>query len=129
MSQLDTIQATLDALTTEARSLRRQVEVQTTRIAEQTQELAEQTHEIARRTRALWAALIVGGLVLAGLIFVSLDNHRTIDANNRRWCPMVGLLIPKPGDAPPSTERGREVVVSALQLWQDFDCDAAVSPS
>jgi hypothetical protein len=37
----------------------------------------------------------------------------------------VGLLIPKPGQAPATTERGRELVASAQKLYTSFGCGVA----
>lgn len=93
-------------------------------------ELATEVHalraEHRRNTSLLWATLLAGALILlivAAFAFgVALDNRRAIEANNRRWCPMVGVLLPKPGEPKPDTERGRIVVDSARQLYEDFGC-------
>jgi hypothetical protein len=93
-------------------------------------ELSTEVHSLRaehrRNTSALWGAIVVCGvavLILGGIGFhVGLDNRRSIEENNRRWCPMVGVLLPSKGDPQPTTERGRIVVDSARQLYKDFGC-------
>lgn len=79
-----------------------------------------------KNTSALWGAVLVGALVLVILgavaFGVGLSNKRAIEQNNRRWCPMVSVLLPKPGEPAPDTERGRTVVANAAELYRDFGC-------
>jgi hypothetical protein len=83
--------------------------------------------EMRRRTWVLGWLLAGGVVVLACAVLaaytVSLNNQRDIAANNRKWCPMVGLLILKPGDPRPTTARGLRIVDSAQQLYTQFGCD------
>jgi hypothetical protein len=85
--------------------------------------------EMRRRTNVLGWAFAGGGVMLvcclAAAYTVSLNNQRAIEEANRKWCPMVGLLIPKPGQAPATTERGRELVASAQKLYTSFGCGVA----
>lgn len=85
--------------------------------------VAEQALETRRRTRLLWGALLVGALILAGMIAVTLDNSRAIDANNQKLCPILSLLIPRPGDAQPQTPRGQEVASRASLVYEAYHCD------
>jgi hypothetical protein len=60
-----------------------------------------------------------------GLVWLSVtafDSARQIDESNRRWCPMVALLIPAPGDPPPTTPRGIQLVAQARTLSESFGC-------
>jgi hypothetical protein len=92
--------------------------------------LAEEVHslrgEVRKRTAALWAAIVVCGvvvLIIGGIAFtVGLNNQRALAENNRRWCPVVEVMLPNPGEAPPESERGRNLVASARQLYRDFGC-------
>jgi hypothetical protein len=116
MSDTDTmILAALDRLTTEATSLR-------TDFNTQTGVISAQTKQIKNRTRALWAAVALAVLALAVLALVVADNSRAIAKNNLRLCPIVSLLIPQPGDAAPSTDRGREVTLAAIDLYHGYGC-------
>lgn len=82
--------------------------------------------EIHRRTTTLWVAVAacVVVIVCIGLAAwtVAADNRRAIADNNRRWCPMVAILLPGPDVPPPTTERGRAVVANAQRLYNDFGC-------
>jgi hypothetical protein len=50
------------------------------------------------------------------------DNRRSIEVNNRRWCPLVALLVPQKGDPGPTTERGRIIADRATELYEEFRC-------
>lgn len=86
----------------------------------------EVRREVRQRTFALWCALTVAVVVVLAIgsagFAIGQDNRRAIETNNRRWCPMVSLLIPQPGDAPVTTQRGRIVVERATELYQEFRC-------
>lgn len=89
-------------------------------------EAQEIRRELKRRTNVL-AWLFAGGAViltcaLLAAYTVSLNNQRNIEESNRKWCPLVRLLIPQPGQALPTTARGREMVVNATKLYHDFGC-------
>ncbi|HET8661051.1 MAG TPA: hypothetical protein VFM55_18900 [Micromonosporaceae bacterium] len=94
-------------------------------------ELVATNDRLSRQTRALWWAIAVPGVVMAVVIVVGmvvgLDNRRAIDESNRRWCPMVGLLLPEPGEAPPSTERSRRILAEAKTLYEAFGCGAVAA--
>lgn len=89
-------------------------------------EVGNLRNEHRRNTSVLWGAIIAGVLlllILGSVAFgVVLSNKRAIEENNRRWCPMVSVLIPKAGEPEPDTERGRTVVQNARQLHKDFRC-------
>ena len=76
-----------------------------------------------------WAAAwIAVGLVvvLAGsvgaAVSVQASNDRRIRESEQRWCPIVSLLIPRPGDPPPSTDRAKLLAERATELATEFDC-------
>lgn len=83
--------------------------------------------ELKRRTTVLAWLFAAGAVILicclAAAYTVSLNNQHAIDDANRKWCPMVRLLIPQPGQSEPTTERGREMVASARRLYDDFGCN------
>lgn len=92
--------------------------------------LANETHslraDVRKRTAALWVGVLACALaviVIGAIAFtVGLSNRRAIQENNLRWCPMVAVLLPAPGETAPTTERGRILVANAKQLYQDFGC-------
>lgn len=90
------------------------------------QDLRTEVDKLRRefRRRTVVVALLSVALILtvvAGLVLQA-SNESRIAANNRRWCPMVTLLIPGPGDAPPGTPRGREIAARAEILADEFRC-------
>lgn len=91
-----------------------------------TEEVNSLKREVHRKTSVLWAAIVACAVVVVILgaigFTVGLDNRRAVEENNRRWCPMVGVLIPRPGEEVPTTERGRIVIDNAKQLYKDFGC-------
>lgn len=101
-----------------------------TNLTQAVDELADEARairsELRRRTAALWVAVLTGGVVLlvvvAAAVVVSLDNARAIEDNNRRWCPLVGLLVDKPGEAPATTARGARISAEATGLARQFHC-------
>lgn len=94
-------------------------------------EAADIRAQLRSRTRALWTAIIVGGIVLlvviAAAVAVSLDNKEAIAANNLRWCPVVLPLAPRAEDPPPvgtpeQQERAVRIRVAFSKLVTDFGC-------
>lgn len=86
----------------------------------------EVQREIRNRTRTLWMALVGASVVIliigaAGYV-IGQDNARQIEENNRRWCPLVSLLVPHQGDPPATTERGRVIADRATELYVEFHC-------
>lgn len=85
--------------------------------------------EMRRRTNLLGWAFAGGGIILicciAAAYTVSLNNQRAIDQSNRQWCPLVGLLIPTPGEAQATTQRGKDIEENARQLYTKFGCGTA----
>lgn len=82
--------------------------------------------ELRRRTTVLAWLFAAGGVILACALLaaytVSLNNQAAIEKSNRQWCPLVGLLIPKPGDAQATTPRGKELEENARSLYTSFGC-------
>jgi hypothetical protein len=82
--------------------------------------------ELKRRTWILGWLLAAGIVVLACAILaaytVSLNNQAAIEKSNRQWCPMVGLLIPGPGEPHASTPRGKDLEENARALYITFGC-------
>lgn len=75
-----------------------------------------------RRTAAL--AVVGVAFILAAVLalHVQAGNDRRIVENNRRWCPLVSVLIPQPGDPPATSARGRLVADRAAQMFTQFQC-------
>lgn len=96
----------IDALTSEARELRR---------------------DLRARTRALWAAVVALALIIVvgvpAVAIVTLNNQDEIRDNNQRWCPTLSLLLPQPGDKVPNNERTRLVIQRTTDLAVSFGCD------
>jgi type VI protein secretion system component VasK len=89
----------------------------------------EVRRELRRRTTLLAWLFAAGAVILACALLaaytVSLNNQRAIEESNRKWCPMVQIMIPRPGEAQATTERGREFVDNARKLYADFGCGVA----
>lgn len=89
-------------------------------------EAAELRAEVARKTRSLWVGLVglflVTMAVLGSAYVVTIENSKAIESNNRKLCPMVTVLIPRPGEPLPSTVRGRLVVERAEKVAHDLGC-------
>lgn len=83
------------------------------------------------RTRALWAAMFVAAvvllLVLAAAIRVQLDNRHDIEANNAKFCPLLGLMIVKPPSPPSTTARGRYLDREARRLAERLGCPSSTT--
>lgn len=78
--------------------------------------------QLRSRTRALWVVVGVGGVLLGLLVWVTLNNSQAIARNNAKLCPFIGILIPQPGDAQPSTPRGVQIGEDAKRVSRDFGC-------
>lgn len=78
------------------------------------------------RTQAFRWAVVAFSAVALVLGVVLLDNRLRIDAFQRKLCPMVTVIIPRPGDAVPppgpAGDRGREVIARSTDLAKDFGC-------
>lgn len=82
--------------------------------------------ELRRRTTVLAWLFAAGGVILTLALVaaytVSLNNQSAIEKSNRQWCPMVGLLIPQPGEAHATTPRGKQLEEKARALYIAFGC-------
>lgn len=87
--------------------------------------------EMHRRTRIFIAVALSGAIVLAAVVaaafLVSLNNQRAIEESQRRWCPVVLPLAPRPGDPPPvgtseQQVRSQRIRTAFGQLAEDFGC-------
>lgn len=102
-------------------------------LTEAVKDLRNEGHEIRaelqRRTRLLAWLFAAGAIALACALLaaytVSLNNQAAIEKSNRQWCPLVGLLIPKQGEARATTPRGKELEENARELYVTFGCGAA----
>lgn len=105
MEQLERLNRTVDDLSKQAREIRR---------------------EMHQRTRVFIAFTSIGAILLVVAIcaafVVSLNNQRAIEANNRRWCPVLAAFIPKPGESLPTTPRGLQTVENISAIARDFGC-------
>lgn len=85
--------------------------------------------EMRRRTTVLAWLFAAGGIILACALLaaytVSLNNQAAIEKSNRQWCPLVGLLIPTPGEAHATTARGKDIEENARNLYTKFGCGTA----
>lgn len=85
--------------------------------------------ELRRRTTLLAWLFVAGAVVLTFALFaaytVSLNNQAAIQESNRKWCPMVALLIPAPGESRASTQRGKDIETNARELYTTFGCGTA----
>lgn len=83
---------------------------------------------VQRRSMALVASTLALALALlasiAAVAFVQFNNERRIHESEARWCPVLQLLVPGPGDAPPTTERGKQIAREATLLSLSFGCEA-----
>lgn len=90
---------------------------------------AEIRRELRRRTTVLAWLFAAGGVLLvcavAAAYTVSLNNQAALEKSNRQWCPLVALLIPKPGQAHAATTRGQELEANARELFTAFGCGIA----
>jgi hypothetical protein len=85
--------------------------------------------ELRRRTTVLAWLFAAGAVILACALLaaytVSLNNQAAIEKSNRQWCPLVGLLIPRPGEARATTPRGQDLEANARALYASFGCGTA----
>ena len=102
-------------------------------LTEAVRDLRTEGHEIRqelrRRTTLLAWLFAAGAVILACALLaayqVSLNNQAAIEKSNRQWCPLVGLLIPKPGEAHAATQRGKDLEENARNLYTAFGCGVA----
>lgn len=88
--------------------------------------------EAAKLRRMLRWVVVVGACVIvtlggaiAAAAVVQVSNSQAIAENNARWCPMLELLVPQPGDAPPATDRARRIIQQAQALADAYGCHRA----
>lgn len=133
MEQVEALTMAVEALQSETSALRASLlaSVETQRSATQAQlESARAQREATRaqreRTRTLTraAGIVSAGLVAATVLlgFAVLDNRARVQESERRWCPMVSLLIPGPGEPEPTALRGIQIVAQARTLATSFGC-------
>lgn len=133
MEQIEALRTAVEKLEGETSALRAalaaSVEIQ--RAATEAQlEAAKAQREATRaqreRTRSLTRGFVIVAVVLLvsiGLLgFAALDNRERVAESERRWCPMVSLLIPAKGEPPPTTQRGVQIVEQAKALAKVFGC-------
>lgn len=101
MDKIDTLTAAVDQLSREGSELR---------------------GELRRRTRVLWGAIGVGAVLFVALILGVVDNSQEIEENNLKLCPIVTLMVPKPGDSRSTTPRGQVVAERATRLAKEYHC-------
>lgn len=77
----------------------------------------------------LLALILITGLMgLAALVQVSLvgakqvEDRATSAATAQSLCSLIALFLPKPGDAPSTTERGRVVVSRFQSEYERLHC-------
>ncbi len=60
---------------------------------------------------------------IAAVLTMTVANQRAIEANNRKFCPLIGLLGPS-SSAPAATPKGRLIEQRAAELAKDptFRC-------
>lgn len=100
------------------------------RLSERVHELAETVRtgntELRRRTNTLRLVLLAVVIVLAVAISaattVLLDNRAQLEENNRKFCPLIEPFVPKPGEPPSPTPRGKRIAQSFAQIAVDFHC-------
>lgn len=94
-------------------------------------ELVKLRAEMERKNKRF--ALILGAVTLllactvVAAFQVTLDNRQEIEASQRRWCPVVEPLAPRPGDPPPAgtpeqKERSQRIRDAFGDLVTDFGC-------
>lgn len=80
------------------------------------------TEAVERQTRAHRTMMVLGGVLALLIVVVLGDNRLQIGQLQHKLCPLVSLSITKPGQAPPSTQHGRDVERAARALARDFGC-------
>lgn len=122
MEQVENLRASVVQLSADSKEIRAE-------LAASRAETRRRTDAMAQRTRLLAWLFAAGGVILACALLaayqVSLNNQAALDKSNRQWCPLVSLLIPKPGDAQATTERGKELEENARSLYTSFGCGTA----
>lgn len=78
----------------------------------------------ATRARQVRRALVAGAVVLVLLAGSLAGSYYLIVQQGRKLCPMVSILIPKPGDPPPRDERAARIRSDAAQTWRDLHCNS-----
>lgn len=115
----DRLAVAIEGLSHEAADIRRELREST---AEQGKRISAQE----KHTRAIWFGAAVAGVLLVVVVVaaftVTLGNRRAIDDNNRRWCPVLGALVPGPTDPQPTDERGRFVVEQMRSQYEQYGC-------
>jgi len=105
MDRMSELKASVDRLSSEARDIRR---------------------EMKRKTNTIWVAMLAGGIALlttmAAAYTVTINNAEAIDTNNRKFCPVIEILLPLKGDDAPTTERGRDIVARAEKVARELHC-------
>lgn len=74
------------------------------------------------RARVVRRALVAGAVALLLLAGSLAGSYYLIVQQGRKLCPMVSILIPKPGDPPPRDERAARIRSDAAQTWRDLHC-------
>lgn len=112
---IQTLTESVDRLKTETHDLRDHV-----------QNLEEELRRQTAATRlAIGAVFLLLACTIVAAFMVTLDNKRDIEANNRRWCPVVEPLAPRPGDPEPAgtpeqKERSLRIRVAFADLAHEW---------
>jgi hypothetical protein len=107
MNEPDELKAAVDRLTDEAAVFRAQ---------------------LRRTNRTQWVAIAALVIVLAVVIGAAaqiISNFRgQIEANNARFCPLLRIFVPGPGEPEPSTSNGQRITAAISRLEHDpnFRC-------
>lgn len=133
MEQVEALRTAVEKLEGETAALRAalasSVEIQ--RAATEAQlEAAKAQREATQAQRERTKGLTRGSLVVGALLFIAItllgfaavDSRQRVQESERRWCPMVSLLIPGPGEPAPTTQRGIQIVAQARTLSASFGC-------
>lgn len=74
-------------------------------------------------TRLVMVAMFVVLLCSVAAAFtVSLKNGEAIAENNKKFCPLVLILVPQPGVPVATTTRGIQIGRDALRIAKEFGC-------
>lgn len=129
MDQVEALRVSVDQLSADGKHLREQLGTLTSEMAQRTAVIDRRTTVMSRRTTVLAWLFAGGAVVLACALLaaytVSLNNQAAIEKSNRQWCPMVGLLIPQPGQPHATTPRGLQLEQNARDLYTTFGCGIA----
>lgn len=77
---------------------------------------------IDRNTRTWRISIVVGAVLILVLALTLVDARRAIHTLQRQICPIVELSIPKQGDAPPTSQHGRDVIDASERLAKHLHC-------